>query len=386
MKHLHFSEEELAARRERTCAAMAEQGLDGLLVFRQESLFYLTGYDTFGYVFFQCLYLGADGRMALLTRAPDLRQAQQTSVIEDIRVWVDHPQSRPAEDLKRILSEYGAQSKTLGVEYEAYGLTARNGKHLDRTLEGFCELKDASYLVSRLRLVKSPAEIAYVRRAGELADAALDAARPLIAPGADEGEILAAMQGAVFKGGGDYPGNEYIIGSGDQALLCRYYTGRRKLSAQDQLTLEWAGAYRHYHAAMMATAVIGDLPDRQREMHSVARDALLAVEEKLAPGNTIGEAFDAHAATLDRAGYQAHRMNACGYCLGTTFAPNWMDWPMLYHANPVEIGPGMVFFVHIIIFDSERGLAMTLGRTSLVGERGAESLSSAPLDLLQVSG
>ena len=137
---------------------------------------------------------------------------------------------------------------------------------------------------------------------------------------------------------------------------------------------------------MMATAVIGDLPDRQREMHSVARDALLAVEEKLAPGNTIGEAFDAHAATLDRAGYQAHRMNACGYCLGTTFAPNWMDWPMLYHANPVEIGPGMVFFVHIIIFDSERGLAMTLGRTSLVGERGAESLSSAPLDLLQVSG
>ncbi len=386
MKNLHFSEEELAGRRARACEMMEQRGLDGLLVFRQESLFYLTGYDSFGYVFFQCLYLGRDGAMTLLTRAPDLRQAQQTSVIEDIRVWVDHPQSRPAEDLKEILREHGAGGKTLGVEYEAYGLTARNGKHLDKTLEGFCKLRDASYLVSRLRLVKSPAEIAYARRAGELADDALKAALPLIGPGAEEGEILAAMQGAVFKGGGDYPANEFIIGSDERALLCRYSTGRRSLSANDQLTLEWAGAYRHYHAAMMATAVIGDLPPWQKEMHEVAKDALLAVEEKLAPGNTVGQAFDAHADTLDKAGYRNHRMNACGYCLGTTFSPNWMDWPMLYHDNPVVIGPGMVFFVHIIIFNSEDGLAMTLGRTSLVGEKGAESLSAMPLDLIHVAG
>ncbi len=88
---LHFSEEELAERRARVGAAMAARGLDGLLMFRQESMYYLTGYDTFGYVFFQCLYLSADGAMTLLTRAPDLRQARHTSVIDDIRVWVDGP-------------------------------------------------------------------------------------------------------------------------------------------------------------------------------------------------------------------------------------------------------------------------------------------------------
>jgi Xaa-Pro dipeptidase len=49
---------------------MAERGLHGLLLFRQESMYYLTGYDTFGYCFFQCLYLGAVGRLVLLTRAP----------------------------------------------------------------------------------------------------------------------------------------------------------------------------------------------------------------------------------------------------------------------------------------------------------------------------
>ncbi len=379
---LHFSPEELAGRRARTVEAMAQAGLDGMLLFRQESMYYLTGYDTFGYVFFQCLYLGADGRMTLLTRAPDLRQAQATSVIEDIRIWVDGPEATPAEELRAILAGHGCQGRRLGVEYEAYGLTARNGIRLQAALDGFCELVDASELVSRLRVVKSAAEIVYLRRAAVLADQALEAARPLARPGAFEGDILAAMHGAIFAGGGDYPGNEFIIGSGPGALLCRYYAGRRHLDAEDQLTLEWAGVERHYHAAMMRTLRVGAAPPRQVAMHQVARDALLAVEEALRPGRPLGEAFDAHARTLDAAGYQAHRLNACGYSMGTTFSPNWMDWPMLYHGNPVEAAPGMAFFVHIIIFDSERHLAMSLGRTSLITEAGAEPLSAAGLEFV----
>ncbi len=379
---LHFTREELAARRVRAAALLAEDGLDGLLMVRQESMYYLTGYETFGYVFFQCLYMSADGDLALLTRAPDLRQAFETSVVEDVRVWVDGPEARPAEALLEILRERGCAGQRLGVEYEAYGLTAANGKRLEAALEGFCELADASGLVSRLRLIKSDAEIAYVRRAAELADDAYDEAVRLTHAGTDESEILAAMQGAIFRGGGDYPGNEFIIGSGPGALLCRYYSGRRVLDAEDQLTLEWAGAYRHYHAAMMRTFRVGPVPPRQVEMHKVAHEALLAVEATLRPGRLVGEVFDAHARVLDKAGYQAHRMNACGYSLGTTFSPNWMDWPMLYHGNPVELRPGMVFFCHMLIFDSDRGLAMTLARTSLVTDGGSEPLSTRPLDLV----
>jgi len=379
---LHFSREELAERRRRTVAAMVEQGLDGLLMFRQESMYYLTGYDTFGYVFFQCLYLGADGRLFLITRSADLRQAQQTSVIEDIRIWVDGPEAKPAEELRAILAEYGAKGKRLGVEYEAYGLTAASGKKLDAALAGFATLSDASGLVSRLRVIKSPAEIAYVRRAAQLADAAWERAIDLAAPGVDEAEILAAMHSAIFLGGGDDPANEFIIGSGPQALLCRYFSGRRRLDARDQLTLEWAGTFRHYHAAMMRTLAVGEPPAKQVEMHDVAREALAATEAALVPGRTYGEAFDAYAGVLERRGYRHARLNATGYSLGTTFAPNWMDWPMLYRGNPVEFAPGMVVFCHMIVFDSEAGLAMTLGRTSLVGERGAEPLSQAPLDFV----
>jgi Xaa-Pro dipeptidase len=381
---LHFSREELAERRTRTIAAMAKAGLDGLLMFRQESMFYLTGYDTFGFVFFQCLYLGADGRMVLLTRSPDLRQAQLTSVIEDIRIWVDRDGASPATELKAILDELGCRGKRLGVEWEAYGLTARNGRRLADALDGFCRLDDASELVSRLRLTKSPAEVAYVRKAAALADDALDAGMATIRGGADEGDILAAMQGAVFKGGGDYSGNPFIIGSGPGALLCRYFTGRRRLDAEDQLTLEFAGAYRLYHSCLMRTVRIGKPVPRQMEMHAACKEALHACEAALKPGEPIGKVFDAHARVFDRLGLREHRLNACGYSLGALFQPNWMDWPMLYTGNPVIAEPGMVFFIHMILMDSSHGLAMTLGRTSLVGPRGAEPLSRASLEPLIV--
>ena len=359
---------------------MERRGLHALLLFRPESQYHLTGYDTFGYVYFQCIVLHADGRMALLTRAPDRLQAQFTSVVEDIHIWVDAPDADPAGALRDVLGGMGLHGRALGIEWDSYGLTARNGQRLAAALDGVCPLHDASDLVTRLRLVKSPAELAHVRRAAALADDALHAARAATRPGAWEGDILADMHGAVFRGGGDDPANEFIIGSGPGALMCRYYTGRRHLDADDRLTLEFAGTYRHYHACLMRTLEIGGPDPRLPVLHAACTDALLATEDALRPGRPVGEAFDAHARVLDAAGLREARLNACGYSLGAVYAPNWMDWPMLYAGNTLEAAPGMVFFVHIIVFDAAAGLAMTLGRTSLIGERGAEPLSAAALD------
>ena len=379
---LHFTRDEFAARRRQGIASLVARGLDGMLIFRQESMYYLTGYDTFGYVFFQCLYLGADGRLFLLTRAPDLRQAQLTSDIADIRVWVDGPDANPAAELRDMLMSWGLSGKKLGIEWDAYGLTARNGMRVQAAFDDFATLVDASDLVSRQRLVKSASELRYVEQAAHLADLALDEAHRLTAPGVSEAEILAAMQSIIIRNDGDDPANEFIIGSGPQALLCRDHSGRRILDAQDQLTLEFAGVFRHYHSALMRTIPVGKAPPRQIEMHKVAVDALEASKAALKPGRPIGEAFDAHARVLDAAGYQKHRMNATGYSLGTTFAPNWMDWPMLYHANPELAAPNQVFFIHLIIFDSERGLAMTSGQTVVVTETGCRVLSQRTTDLV----
>ena len=382
---IHFTPEELADRRRRASAGMVRRGLDGLLVFRQESMFWLSGYDTFGYVFFQCLVLTADGRMALLTRAPDLRQARFTSVIEDVRVWVDAAGATPEGQLDDLLGEMGLRGRRLGVEWNAYGLTAQGGFRLQAALGPGTTLVEASDLVSRLRLVKSPAELAHVREAGRLADAAYAAAVAETRAGAFEGDILAALQGAVYRGGGDDPSNEQVIGSGPGALMCRYYSGRRQLSADDQLTLEFAGVWRHYHACLMRTVRVGPPPPAQRAMHAAAVDALEAAKDALRPGRPLGEVFDAHARVLDAAGLREHRLNACGYSLGATFAPNWMDsaeLSMFFAGNPTLAVPGMVFFIHIIVFDSPAGLAMTTGQTMIVTEGAPEVVTNAPVELV----
>ncbi len=380
---IHFTRDEFKARMEKATAAMAARGLDGMLLFQQESMYWLTGYDTFGFCFFQCLYVGADGKMALLTRSADLRQAQHTSIIDDIRIWTDAAGAQPAGQLKDMLESLGCRGHTLGIETRSYGLTHFNGKAVDAALDGFCILKEATELFDRLRLVKSPAELKYVRKAGELGDAALKAAIRKTKAGADEGDILAAQQAAIFQGGGDYPANEFIIGSGRDALLCRYKAGRRKLGKRDQLTLEWAGVYRHYHAAFMRTLIIGKATKHHEAMDTACQAALAAVEEKLRPGNTAGDVFAAHARVMDEHGMKDHRLNACGYSLGAKFTPSWMDSPMFYTGNDAGLGAGMVFFAHMILMDSKSANAYCLGRTYILTMGKPEPVSTFPLGMIE---
>jgi len=379
---IHFTKEELSRRKSRIIQELKKQNCEALLMFRQESMYWLTGYDSFGYVYFQCLVLTVTGNLVLLTRVPDLRQAQNTSIIKDIRIWIDKDNANPTDELKNILSELGLEKSNLGVEYEAYGLTGRNAMRLNKSLNNFATLQDKSELVSYLRATKSPAEILYVKKAAGLADDAMEAAWKYAHAGQNESKILAEMQSIIFKGGGDYPANEFIIGSGKNALLCRYQSEKRKLDEIDQLSIEWAGTYKHYHSAMFRTIPIGKVNDKQKKMYTACVDALKACENKLKSGNKVGEVFDAHAEVFDRLGYKKSRMNACGYSLGTTFAPNWMDWPMLYTGNPVVLQPGMVFFMHMILMDSANELAMNLGETYLVTETGNERLGKKKLDLV----
>jgi Xaa-Pro dipeptidase len=380
---LHFSNKEFASRKKKVLTLMKDQKLDALLMFRQESMYWLTGYDTFGYVFFQTLILDNSGNIILLTRAPDLRQAQNTSNIKDIRIWVDKDNSNPTEDLKVILGELNLKGKKIGIEYEAYGLTGRNAMKLNQSLEGYCKIEDRSELVSQLRVIKSAEEISYVRKAAELADRALNEVWKNAKAGVSEAKILAEMQRVIFEGGGDYPANEFIIGSGHNALLCRYQSEKRILSNQDQLTVEWAGTYKHYHSAMFRTIPIGKADPKHYKMYEACLEALINCEKKLAPGNTVGEVFDIHAKTFDDLGYKESRMNACGYSLGATFSPTWMDVPpMIFTGNPLIIKPGMVFFMHMILMDSEAQLAMNLGETYLVTETGNERLGKQKLDLV----
>ena len=378
---LHFTEDEFSRRQHAARAAISQAGLDAILLFAPESHYWLTGYDTFGFAMFQSMVMTASGDIHLLTRAPDLRQARHTSTLDDqhIHIWHEVEGANPAQDLARLLATLGVATGRIGYESKTVGLTDFNGRMLHHEIAG---LEDASDIFPALRRVKSAAEIDMHRKAALLSDEALDAAMATTGAGAFEGDILSAMQGAVFKGGGDYAGNEFILGSGPGALLVRYFSGRRHLDPQDQLTIEWSGAYARYHAAMMRTIIVGQPAPVQRRMHDAAVEALHACEAAIKPEKPMGDVFDAHARVFDAHGLEKARLQACGYAMGIAYNPIWVEFPMFYEGNPMIMQTNQVFFLHMILVDSDSGLAMTLGHSVLVTDTGVERLSNRNLDML----
>ena len=376
----HFDAPEYALRKSRAIAAIRSEGLDALLMFAPESQYWVCGYDTFGFALFQCLVLTAKGDLHLLTRNPDLRQARLTSTLSDaeIHIWDDVEGMNPAADLARLLSDLGVSGR-IGYEGQTAGLTDYNGQQVCALIP---DLVESTEIIRAQRRIKSNAEVDMHRRAAALSDDALDAGIAATRAGAFEGDILAAMQGAVFKGGGDYAGNEFIIGSGEGALLCRYFSGRRHLDPSDQLTLEWSGAYARYHAAMMRTVIVGEPSDSHKRMHAACAEALQACEAAIQPGKPMGDVFVAHAKVFDKHGFSHARLKACGYGMGAIYNPIWVDFPMFYQGNPLLMQANQVFFLHMILMDSDSGDAMTLGHSVLVKPDGIERLSRHGLGLI----
>ena len=382
-RDLPFSPEEHLQRQDRLRAVLREKGFDGILVFAQESHYWLTGYDTGGYVFFQCAVFPADGsRPVLLTRRPDLLQARRTSTYDDIRIWWDADDANPALDLKSLLAELGLGGARLAVELNTHGLTGWNLWRVQRALAGFCELDDDDHMIRRLRLVKSPAEIAYTRRAAAILDESLAAVIAAARPGILDSELKAEYLRVILAAGGDMPPNAPLFNSGPRAVYGRGVSGPRRIEAQDQIVVEYPVTYRRYNAKTEWTLLFGDPPAAQLDMYRAARDTLAAMTEIARPGTTLGEIFDVHAAGLDAAGLQAHRYGATGYALGCTFAPTSMDVPpMIYAGNATVCEPGMVLFYHVMAGDSDTGYGMGVGHTLLVTEGSPEVLTALPDEL-----
>ena len=105
----HFTNQEFLQRTDCAVQSIQDRGLDGILLFAPESQYYLTGYDTFGFAMFQCMVVSANGDVHLLTRLPDLRQAQQTSILTDsrIHIWTEVEGANPCTNLLSLQSSIG---------------------------------------------------------------------------------------------------------------------------------------------------------------------------------------------------------------------------------------------------------------------------------------
>jgi Xaa-Pro dipeptidase len=377
--YVHFSREEFADRQRRVREALEERGLDGLLLSRVEDQYWLCGLDTSGFVIFHMMFIGTGGQLTHVSRTADLASIDYSSLCRDVRVWQDAEGNPKSKAIKDMLASHGMQGKRIGIQLDTFGLLPTLYLELRDALDGWCELVDASDLVRVMRVVKSPQELAYHRKAGQVLDRACSRAIETTEAGADEGYVMGQVYQVIWESGADIPASAPPMGHGEKALVVRYGTGRSRIEENDQVTFELGAAWRHYHAADTFTVLTGPrVDDRHRRMHHAAAAALDAVQAKLRPGVTLGEVYDVHVRTLERHGYGHAALKACGYTMGATYPPTWMEMPMIYRDNPFRLAPDMVFFTHMFLSDFDTGLMMSLGETSIITSGAPEVITHVP--------
>lgn len=377
--NIHFSREEFAERQQRACEQMTAQELDGVLLFKFEDMYWLTGYDSDGFTIFGCMFLGTDGQLTHLARPADLGNASYSSICEDIRIAPDSQDASRAGQIREMLNSLGMRDKRIGIQVDTMGLTPRLFLEVRAELENWCELIIAPDFIRQLRLIKSPQELTYLRKAGEIMDIVMDKTIDATYSGAYEGDIYATFYDSLFRLGADLPAHIPPLGSGKSALNLRYTSKRKHVLNNDQVTLELGVAYRHYHAASMCVVLTGpDINERHLKMHETSVIALDAVQSILRPGTTVGEIYDAYRSSLEDNGEKDAVLTVCGYTMGATCPPTWMEQPLIFEGNPLVLEENMSFFTHMILNDRASGRSMAVAEQAIITVDVPEIITHVP--------
>jgi Xaa-Pro dipeptidase len=367
-----FAREEYLARVARVQAALKARGLDALLAFQPESVTWLTGFFTRGYSTFQFAVIPADGEPGILCRDVAQYYLDTTSVFPDRAMWADG-EDRMAAALAFLARKLGPRARC-GIEKSAWQLNAQRWDQLKAALVGY-DLVDVGDLVAAMRLVKSPAEIGYQRRAGKAAEAGMAAGLAAATAGASEREMAAEICAAMIRAGSDLPGPG-VLSSGERAFHLHGGYSDRVLARGDTVQLECTPSTRYYHARFMRTIKVHEASAQERE--KAAR--LIAIQDRalaaVGPGVPAAVPDRIYREGVLGAGLRDSYTNKTFYSIGLMMPPSGGEGLEAAPGCTWAFAPGMVF--HTYVLADSFGFSETI----LITERGHERLTNFRRDLL----
>lgn len=368
-----FSTDEFKGRIQRVQQEMSRQKIDLLLVHSPENIYYLTGHQTSGYFAYQVLLLPRNGDPKFLLRYLEKGNVDEYSWLEQPETWREG--DNVVEKTVKLANGFGGPITTIGLEKGCWFLTAAVSEQLARQLP-YSMFVDASLLVDRVRLIKSEAEIGYLRRAGAIAEVEQRAAQEAIADGVTEAEVAAAVFGAGVRAGCEYTGLPHHIMSGYRYNVCHANWGPKVIRRGEMILLELYGCVERYHATQMRTVSMGPPSDAVKQ----AADIVVAAQEAglaaMKPGASARE-VDA----LTRQPIRKIRpdyFNRTGYSTGIGFPPRTAEWDVLdfNEQDDWELKEGMAF--HMLALANGFGISETV----VVTKTGIERLTpSNPREL-----
>lgn len=381
---------EYAGRLAEAQAEIARRNLAALLVFSQQSLYYLFGYQIIhGAALYQVIIVPASGTPLAVLRYIDEPILKASAFTGDIATWAEFG-ADPVDSTMAMLAQARLlQGARLGIETRHQSLYPYYYEQLRQAVTASGgEFIEASDIVTEQRIRKSPAEVAAMRRAGRLLDVTFEAAFAAMRAGARECEVNAAALYAAHMAGADENAQPLLISSGRNTLTSTHLAPTQRAIRQGEPILMEAGASSScYHAVGGHTVVCGRAPDKQmRGLYEDARRAVRAGRAALGPGVATAEVARAMiAATEGTVTAEFIRRSHGGYGIGIGFPSMWHDSLVVNPADPHVLTPG----VTLALF----GFSQCPGQYSIMSvdpvvitDSGFDDLSTPGRDEMRIVG
>jgi Xaa-Pro dipeptidase len=376
--------EEFECRRDKVRAAMDDADIDLLLVLAPVHINYLIGTPAKGYQEFQVLFFPREpGPLTLLTRLCEVPLFEAESLAEDIRGWGGREPEDPIAAVKRIMEEKGYLGRRIGLEVPAYYLHPYDYQKLAALL-GESLVMDATDLIGSVKLVKSAAEMDYVRKAASLLDTAMETCLGSIAEGKTERQVSADVHHTLMASGSDIPSSPMNYLTGPRTAYAHGEPTDRVLETGDFMHIQFGAHYRRYCVTIGRQLCLGEPTKRMREVYQVARDSADACIEAMRAGVPATVPHEAAKKVITEAGMDQYRLHMTGYAVGAAFPPSWVEPLVMDSGCPYILEAGMVIAVEPPLFGLEDGLGVRIIDNVLVTETGCEFLSKTTRDLIVV--
>jgi len=373
-KFASFSEQEHRARLAQARRLLKEQGIDHCISVAPESLYYYGGYDSWVSVNSpQALIFSVDeSEPTIVLRDTDVSLALESSWVKDVRSYRMMFDDIPAT-FAAVAREKGLRGGKVAIEIQSYAIPHSLGLALARALAP-AEIVDATVLLGMPRLIKSPAEMAYLRKAGTYAQAGLDAARRVLKPGISEIALAGEIEHAMRAAGSDYWSIPTELASGDRSAGGHGTARERIIERGDIVHLEFAGVAARYHAAAIHTMAAGEPSKRARSVYDVGRASLAAGIREIRPGASVSDIEEASLEPVRAAGLEHAAVMRFGYGLGVAYPPIWLEPLQISRGSDQIMQTGMVFVLHAYLQLVDEQLGIIQGGTYALTENGVEML------------
>ncbi len=373
--HEPFTRTELDARLVNVRTAMADRDLDGLLIASPENMYYLTSLDHWGFFAAHILVVPREGQMILVARA-----MEEITVQNQVRnaTFYGHADYEEVSDyVLKAMDDLHIRNGRVAIEERVLFLTPRNANLIKAGAPG-AVWQDGSGIVDELRLVKSPIEMDYTRRAAAASDAGMLAAIEAIVDGATDYEVAGESQRAMCLAEGECPGFGPFVRPtsrlGEEHTTWRGETFRNG----DAVFLELGASYRKYNAPMGRLVYVGSAPKGVEKTVEMAIEAMQAIASAITPGARAGDAYAAWREVARSGGLIGYERHHCGYLVGIGFPPSWTGGSMVTGLAPnseLEMKVGMSFHLHSWFTDTDC-VDYFISNCGMLTENGCEILTT----------